>query len=206
MSAQQLVGVLLAAGKGTRMGRTKQLIEMPCANGKSQPLVALAFDSIAWACHHMVIVVDADRQRVIESLGQRAFTVAEAPDTQQMSDSLLAGLQVAHQQWPDHTILLQLADHPDVLRDTVYRLRDESFRYPHRTLIPTFQGKGGHPILIPPYVIRRLTGDVGFDALDAYWRQHPELCIRCAMDDDSVVRDLDDPAQLADEVTRRSNS
>lgn len=205
MSASQLVGLVLAAGRGTRMGRTKQLIEMPTANGTPQALVALAFDSIAWACQQMVVVVDTDREQVIQSLPGRTFSAVTATGTRQMSESLLAGVRATAQSWPNQAVLLQLADHPAVLRDTIRRLRNESLRCPHRTIIPTFQGKGGHPILIPPNVIGQLIENCARDALDAFWRAHPELCIRCAMDDDSIIRDLDNPTQLAEEVARRSN-
>jgi len=206
VSARRLVGVLLAAGKGTRMGRTKQLIELPGEKGQPQPLVAWAFDSIAAACHAMVVVLDADQDRVIESLGQRSFSVVAAPGTRQMSESVLAGLQVAHANWPGDSVLLQLGDHPDVRAETLTRLWDESTRQPTRTIIPTYRGKGGHPILIPPEVIQGLLGESSLEALNAFWRRHPELCIRCDVDDAAVIRDLDDPVQLAAEVKRRSNS
>ena len=204
MSIPRLIGVLLAAGKGTRVGRTKQLIEMPSADGQTKPLVALAFDAISESCRHMVVVLDADKDRVIAGLGQRSFLVATASGTRQMSESAVAGLRVANSHWPGDSVLLQLGDHPSVRPETVSRLCVESNRYPGRTIIPTFDGKGGHPILIPPAVIERILSEHSLGALSAYWRTHPELCVRCEVDDDAVVRDLDHPAQLAAEVRRRS--
>lgn len=206
MSASRLVGVLLAAGQGSRMGQTKQLIELPVATGPSQPLIALAFDSIATACQRMVVVVDHDKDRVVDSLGSRVFSIAEVPGTRQMSESAVAGLRVASSNWPGNSVLLQLGDHPDVRPETLTRLRNESTKHPTRTIIPTFHGKGGHPVLIPPEMIERLLSESRPAALNAFWRRHPDHCVRCEVEDAAVIHDLDNPTQLADEVQRRSNS
>jgi CTP:molybdopterin cytidylyltransferase MocA len=196
---------LLAAGKGSRMGRTKQLIEIPCADGKSKPLVALAFDAIARTCAEMIVVVDTDRDRVVECLGERPFVVATAPGSAQMSASVIAGLRVANARWPQDPVLLQLGDHAAVQQNTLTQLCTESRKFPARTIIPTYHRAGGHPILIPPTVIARLLSEPALGALRDYWRQHPELCLRCEVEDEAVIRDLDNPAQLAEEVKRRSN-
>lgn len=205
MSGLRLVGVLLAAGKGSRMGRTKQLIEMPSENGESKSLVAMAFDAIGPSCAEMIVVIDTDKERVIESLGERGFVIATASGAAQMFASVIAGLRLANARWPGDRVLLQLGDHPSVREETVARLCTESARFPARTIIPTYRAAGGHPILIPPTVVDRLLSVRSLGALRDYWRQHPELCRRCEVEDEGVIRDLDNPTQLAEEVKRRSN-
>jgi molybdenum cofactor cytidylyltransferase len=206
VSALQPIGLLLAAGKGTRMGQTKQLIELPNQVGQLQPLVAVAFDAIATTCDPMIVVIGAEKERVVASLGERSFVAVEVSGTQQMSDSARAGLETAKSMGPDRAVLLQLADHPEVGQATLKRLCDESALFPKRTIIPTFRGTGGHPILIPPEVVTRLLSETTVGPLNAYWRKHPDLCVRCEVMDSAVIRDLDHPAQLADEVRRRGLS
>ena len=50
------IGVLLAAGRGRRLGGTKQLLEWP-PGAVGTTLVAAAFDAIAAACARMVVVL-----------------------------------------------------------------------------------------------------------------------------------------------------
>ena len=60
----RILGVLLAAGRGRRMGGAKQFQPWPTVSG-SQPLVAASFDAVCGVCDEMIVV-----------LGHRAEEVA----------------------------------------------------------------------------------------------------------------------------------
>src|SRR5215212_1453152 len=62
------IGVILAAGRGGRMGGTKQLTPWHGAGG-SKPLVTAAYDAIHPICDDMVIVVGHIADSVVAALG-----------------------------------------------------------------------------------------------------------------------------------------
>ena len=58
-SDSRRIGVILAAGRGGRMGGKKQLTPWPGADG-SKPLVAASYDAIRSICDDMVVVLGHD--------------------------------------------------------------------------------------------------------------------------------------------------
>jgi molybdenum cofactor cytidylyltransferase len=191
-----LTGVLLAAGRGRRMGTTKQLLRWPPPDGEST-VVATAFDRIAPACDDMVVVLGHQAEAVTAALGGRVFRRVESDANAELFESIRAGLSVAHRLASDTAVMLHLADHPAVASSTVTRLLHALHAEPERAIIPEFDGRGGHPVLIPPELGDRLLRYHGSGGLRQFWRHHPELCRRITVDDAGVVLDLDTPEQYA---------
>src|SRR4029079_7704835 len=61
------IGVVLAAGRGKRMGGKKQIIAWPSADGM-KPLVACAYDAVRPICDEMVVVLGHIADSVVEAL------------------------------------------------------------------------------------------------------------------------------------------
>jgi xanthine dehydrogenase accessory factor len=191
------IGVLLAAGRSTRMRQTKQIMPLP-GDGSGRALVAAAFDAIAPACSHMVVVTAHNADRVCAALGSRSFTRAHAPLGAEMIESILCGLRRAAEINPAAPVLLHLADHPHVAQRTLAAVLGAALANPDLAVIPTHRGRGGHPALIPPGVAARIiaAGEIGPRArggLREFWRCNPELCMRLAVGDPSVIVDIDRP-------------
>ena len=184
------IGVLLAAGRGGRMGRTKQLMPWPTAQG-DKPLVAAAFDAVADLCDQMVVVLGHAAQAVAKALGHRRFHSAQSSADAEMFESIRAGLAKAQRIDASAEVLLQPADHPEVQPATVQALIEARADHPRCAVMPVYNDKGGHPVLIPAEVIDRLLTASGKGGLRQYWRGHPDQCLRLAVDDPGVVRDLD---------------
>ena len=189
------IGVLLAAGRGSRMGRTKQLLPWQTVEG-TKPLVAAAYDAISSICDEMIVVIGHDADAVSAALGDRRFHRAQSDPDVPMFRSIRAGLEVARGLDPAATVVLQPADHPEVARSTLAALTEKSLQYPHQAIIPEFASQGGHPILISPAVISRLLVSESPAGLGDFWISYPEYCVRIAVDDASVCRDIDTPEDL----------
>jgi molybdenum cofactor cytidylyltransferase len=189
------IGVILAAGRGGRMGRTKQLIELPTADG-AKPLVAAAYDAIRPSCNDMVVVLGHEADAVAAALGDRPFHRAESnPDTP-MFESIRVGLVAARGIDQTATIVLQPGDHPEVADSTLAALVVCSLDRPAQAIIPTHNGHGGHPVLIPPVVAALLQHADCSEGLDRFWKTHPDLSHRLPVDDPTILRDVDTPADL----------
>ncbi len=195
MPTTRRIAVILAAGRGRRMGRTKQLVEWQSAEGP-KPLVAAAYDAVRPLCDEMVVVVGHEADLVTAALGSRAIhRVASDPDAP-MFESIRAGLRAAQAVDRAATVVLQPGDHPEVAAPTLATLAEWSLKRPDQAIIPEYQGRGGHPVLIPPPVVEILVAANCPTGLGDFWLTHPELGARVPVNDASVICDVDTSADL----------
>ncbi len=177
------------------MGQTKQLVSWPTPDGV-KPLIAAAFDAIRPICNEIVVVLGHDAGSVAAALGGRSFHEVEADADAPMFESIRAGLRAALSIDPAATICLQPGDHPDVASSTLTLLTDWSLQRPVKAIIPEYEGRGGHPVLIPPSITAVLIEAHCPNGLGQFWLDHSELCHRLPVDDPSILRDIDTPSDL----------
>jgi molybdenum cofactor cytidylyltransferase len=187
------IGVLLAAGRGRRMGQAKQLLPWPSTGG-SKPLVAAAFDSIASVCRHMVVVLGHEAEAVAAALESRKFHREVSDPDAEMFVSTCAGLQAAQQIDSAADVLLHPGDHPAVQTNTLDALVRVSGNHPESAIMPVYLGNGGHPVLIPAGLVDPILSYDGSGGLRQFWRAYPTTCLRLVVSDPSVVQDLDTPS------------
>ncbi len=193
------IGLLLAAGRGRRMGGNKQFHFVDTPDGQ-KPLVCAAFDTIASACDTMIIVLGHRAEEVATALGDRKFeTVTVDPDAP-MFNSIQSGLRAALQNPPPRypgealgeglSILLQLGDHPALEPSTLERLFTVAAEHPDKAVMPTFNGNGGHPVLITSAIAGKILAADCPDGLRQFWLDHADLCVRVPVEDPSVIRNI----------------
>ncbi|MBT8193451.1 MAG: nucleotidyltransferase family protein [Acidimicrobiia bacterium] len=141
-----IVGVIVAAGASTRMGRPKQLLEIG-----GRPLLQWVVDAAEASRLDQVVVVTghaADEVRAAVTLGRSVWAHNPDPDRGTMS-SFRAGLAVAA---PADAVVKLVCDQPEVtsdLIDGVVGLWDAAI---HRASLVAYEDGDGHPLLIsaPP--------------------------------------------------------
>ncbi|MEZ6234679.1 MAG: NTP transferase domain-containing protein [Phycisphaerales bacterium] len=185
-----LTGLLLAAGRGRRAGGSKQLLPVLTPAGL-QPLIAVSFDAIAWACGRMFVVLGHEPAIVRAAIAPRPFTAVEADPDAPMAESIRTGLRTAREAAPDAPVLLHPADLPNVSRHTILRLTSAAQLQPGRAVLPEHRGRGGHPALIPPALAGRLLDQPLAEGLGAFWRANPALVARVPVDDPAIRADID---------------
>lgn len=190
--SERWVGVILAAGRGRRFGGSKQLAIWP---GTGTPLVCAAFDAIAPLCARMVVVLGHDAGAVGAVLRARVFESVVADPDAPMFESVRAGLGAAA--GPGVTgVVLQPADHPGVRPDTLRRLAIEAAARTHCAVMPEFEGRGGHPALIPVSLVPEILAYDGAGGLREYWNGNPGRVFRVQVEDPTVIRDVDEPGDV----------
>ena len=184
-----IAGVLLAAGRGRRLGGSKQLLPWPPGAQDVRPLVAASFDAIEPACDRMLVVVGHHAAAVAGSLGSRVFETVLADPDAPMYESLRVGLEAAQRQGLD--VLMQPGDHPDLRSGTLEVLLEARRAAPEKVINVQFDGHGGHPVLLPLEVVNDLilwSGDGGLRR----WLDDNQQCVTCVqVDDPGVIRDVD---------------
>lgn len=210
-----VVGVLLAAGRGRRMGTTKQLLPWPLrasssnpeqmktqsegreslgfAGSRSSTVVESAFDSINSFCDAMVVVVGHEHERICQALNPRRFHAVPVDPDAEMFLSICAGLRRAIE-LQAHAVLLQPADHPAVAQQTLEMLWKHFVAEPSKAVMPEHQGSGGHPVIIPRNHFASILAFGKPGGLREFWRRHPAECVRVPVDDPAVTADLDVPS------------
>lgn len=183
-----VVGILLAAGAGTRMGVPKALV---CdAEGRSW-LLAAREAMIDGGCADVVTVLGAQAVQAAQLLGDSRYVVAENW-VQGMSASLRAGLQEIGTSEAE-AALVHVVDMPDVGADVVRRFVRHA--RPHALARATYHGAPGHPVLMGREhwepILAELSGDSG---ARSYLQRHEVRGIAC--EDLASGRDVDTSDQL----------
>jgi molybdenum cofactor cytidylyltransferase len=193
-----LAGVVLAAGESRRMGTPKQLLPFG-----ERTILERVVDTLLTAGVGQVIVVLghlADRVRTV--LGDRPVqAVVNEAYRQGMLTSVKCGVQAIS---TDHNaVLFALGDQPQidsaVVREVIgaYRTGDAGI------VIPRYNGKKGHPIIINLSRYREaiidLPGSVGLNALMQEYADDVRL-IDVATED--IIHDIDVPEDYTRELAR----
>jgi molybdenum cofactor cytidylyltransferase len=193
MPQRPVVGVLLAAGSGSRFGGDKLLVKL--ADGR--PLAAAALAALAAAVDAVIAVVRPGDAALQALLGEAGALVAVCPVAAEgIGASLACGVREVQQRFPDaRGAIIALADMPWVSPSTVARIA-ATLRRGAVLAAPTHRGTRGHPVAIGAGYfaeLRMLSGDEGAKKLLAAHGAELELI---TVDDPGVLRDVDTQADL----------
>jgi molybdenum cofactor cytidylyltransferase len=184
-----IAAVILAAGRSSRMGRNKLLLDL---DGK--PILCHAVDQALGAGLSEVVVVSGHQaSKVREALGDRAVKVIEAREHKLgMSASLKAGIRALGPR--TDAALVMLGDMPQVSAPLIRRLIAAYNPLEGRSIVvPTVDGKRGNPVLFDRRYFEEmlaLEGDVGARHLIG---AHDDQVAELAVDDAAVFTDVDTP-------------
>ncbi len=157
-----IVGLLLAAGGGTRFGSQKLL-----ARVHGVPIVATAARTLAPLVDRLIVVVGSEAQAVTDALAGIDATLVENPRwADGLSTSLAAGVEAAPKE--TKAVIVALGDQPGidpaVVRKVIARWRETG-----RPIVSTrYRGNRGHPVLLGCSVfgeVGAISGDVGARSL-----------------------------------------
>jgi molybdenum cofactor cytidylyltransferase len=191
VSARPVLGLVLAAGGSTRMGRPKQLAELD-----GRPLLA----------HVLAAAEGAPLDRVVVALGGAAGEVLDRVDLGRaeplviegwdagMGHVLAAALAAATDNW--RAVVVLLGDQPLVAGRAVARVVEAWRAGAGPVVTATYGGRPGHPKLFDRRLLPellRLTGDTGARDLVA---AHPEWVHRVEVGDLASDADIDVEADL----------
>jgi len=193
LPASTVVGILLAAGSGSRFGGDKLLARLP--DGRQVGAVTLA--SLAAVVDRIVAVVRPGDAALTASLRAGGADVIECERAAEgMGASLACGVAHATARWPDAPgWLVVLADMPWLMPASIECVAAALLRGA-ALAAPSYERQRGHPVAIANRFrdeLLALKGDQGARQLLAAHRNEIELI---AVSDASVLRDVDAPQDL----------
>src|SRR5689334_17036757 len=141
-AVNHVAAILLAAGQSRRMGAFKPLL--PFGN---TTVIENCLDYLQRGGVETIVVILGHRgEEVRHQLKKRDVIFAVNPDpNSEMGASIAAGIRVLPAS--SAATLIALVDHPAVPTGVVSTLI-ETWRHGARLIIPTSQGRGGHPVLV----------------------------------------------------------
>jgi molybdenum cofactor cytidylyltransferase len=192
--APRVTALVLAAGRGTRMGGPNKLVLPLAGRPIVDHVVAAAQASQA---ERIVVVTGHEADRVSAALAGRTVTFIDNPDhADGLSTSLRAGLAAVEEE-ADAVVVL-LGDMPRVTAATIDRLIAAYAPVEGRSIcVPTVDGRRGNPILWDRAFLTemsRIEGDAGARAL---LERHADVVCEVPMADPATLIDVDTPDAYA---------
>jgi molybdenum cofactor cytidylyltransferase len=186
-----VVGVILAAGFSSRMGRPKA--QLPVDRTGRTFLAALVDTVQRGGVDDVVVVVgpSADVGAALPAAALVRVVVNPEPSAGQLS-SLVAALDVVDRPGLG-AILVCPVDHALVTAATVRAILESHHSSRAPIVRPVHQGRHGHPVLFDRSVIdelRRADPSVGARAVV---HAHRDKCVDVTVDDEGTVSDIDTP-------------
>jgi molybdenum cofactor cytidylyltransferase len=194
VSASNVVGILLAAGRGARFGRDKRLAIVDAGPDAGSPMAVASCRRLRAAGVEVVAVVrvgDQELKRRLQQAGAQAIECAAADDG--MGATLACGVAATGGAggW-----IVALADMPWIEPDTIARVAD-ALRGGASIAAPFHRGRRGHPVGFSAEhrdALLALTGDEGARRIVA---ANEASLVPIAVDDEGVLRDVDHPHDLS---------
>lgn len=180
-----IAAILLAAGQSSRMGAFKPLL--PFGN---KTVIECCIDYLREGGVDTIVVVLGHRaDEIRETLERHHVSFAYNPDpNSQMGASIAAGIL----ELPKTTraTLIALSDHPAVPASVVSTLIEE-WRRGASVVIPTWQNRGGHPVLVDLGLRPELLSLSDTGGLKALFDAPSRDVRRIAVDSPFIARDMD---------------
>ncbi|MCY4035867.1 MAG: nucleotidyltransferase family protein [bacterium] len=182
-------GLILAAGRSSRMGRDKALLDY-----RGRPFLQHLAYLLLPRVDSLVVVLGHNEQRIRQALppSPRVQVVVNPDYERGMLTSLQSGLQRVGGQ--ERAVLWALVDHPAVRGSTLDSLLAIARHDPAPVVIPRYEGKRGHPIVLSQRAAVELLGlDPGRSPQDVVRSYYPQAHFVDSADE-GVVLDIDRPA------------
>lgn len=195
MRPVMVVGIVLAAGASSRMGRPKALLPI----GGDTFVTRVCRTLLDGGVDDLVVVAGAEHEAVAAAVAEAGLPARIVENTRRdegQLSSVLAGLAVADRPGVD-AVLVHLVDAPLVLAGTARAVLEAFLRTRAPIVRPAVNGRHGHPVLFARRVfddLRRADPGVGAKAVV---RAHAAEICDVPVDDEGACRDIDTPEEYA---------
>lgn len=183
-----ICAILLAAGCSRRMGTPKLLL--PFA-GKTV-ITHIVDQLLASTLDKVLVVVSARDKQITKQLADRSVSLINNPHPNaEMLSSVRCGLQALSPHYQN--ILIALGDQPNItpqLIDQLIRAYNQSDK---NILVPFYQGRRGHPILLSTCFRDEIINQFDNIGLRGLLHAHPDDIFELNVSTGAVLSDMDLP-------------
>jgi CTP:molybdopterin cytidylyltransferase MocA/REP element-mobilizing transposase RayT len=210
------VAIILAAGESRRMGQPKQLL--PFAGKTMLECVIDAFRSPR--VDEIRVVLGYRAEEIAEKIGSQAGTHSagsgQAPVPPEIrtiknlryQQGMFASMQAGLRDLPKKTkiVMIAVCDQPRLKRETVEALIEKFKKERHKILIPSYNGRQGHPPLLRAVYAKEILAMDESMTLKHFYGKHADDITRLVVEDEGVLIDIDDRETYERELEKTIHS
>ena len=196
-----VAGIILAAGRSSRMGRVKQLLPW-----QGSTILGEVLRQARLSClDSLTVVLGHEAERIIRAVDLKGEQRVINPDVDQgHSSSLQAGLASL----PDtvQAAVFLLGDQPLVSAAVIDKLVRAYHKLKAPLFIPVYQGRRGNPVLIDRKLfpeLMRLQGDTGARVL---FQAYADSIHEVLVSEKGILQDIDTWAEYQDLLVQSASS
>jgi molybdenum cofactor cytidylyltransferase len=180
-----VAAILLAAGKSRRMGAFKPLLPF----GQTTVIRSCIQNLRQGGVEEIVVVLGHRAEEIEEHLSDLRLHFALNPDaTSEMGASIACGLRELP--LSAGAVLVALTDQPAVPPEVISAVVTEWISG-ESLVIPEFQGRGGHPVLVDLHFRDELLNLDSSGGLRSFLKVHQEQVRRLPVNSPFIARDMD---------------
>ena len=184
-----VTGIVLAAGLGTRMGDTKQLVDLG-----GRPMIAVSVGTaLASGLDRVIVVVGHDADAVAAAVPEGADVVVNPRYERGNLTSFRAGLEAAG----ENAVMLLLGDMPGMTTEIIDRCLDDYASVAPWALVARYDDGIGHPYVFSPDAVERSRDYEGRKALYRMLREQTAGRVHETVFDRPQPRDVNTPEDVA---------
>lgn len=199
-----VAAVVLAGGMSQRMGRLKPLLPFG-----DQPMIARVVETLqnAGGIHPIVVVTGNAAAQIETALGE--YSVHFAHNENFAAGGMLSSVKTGVAALPSQTeaFFLVLGDQPAVRSSTLIALRQAWQQSRAPIVLPTHNGRRGHPVLFDRACMPEILALSPDATLKTVVQAHAAQTVEVVDADEGVLHDVDTPAdyERALQTWRREN-
>ena len=186
--------LLLAAGGSKRLGRPKQLEPW----GDTNLLGHVVQRASSFAVDEVWVVLGHEAEAIIEQTDLADAGVVENPEwAEGIASSIRAGLDAVNRLSRCDSVLIMVADQPDVPGAVVDELLSSHKKAGRPVTVPKYRYSWGNPVVVDRSLWPRLMSLEGDDGAMRLWKAHPEW-INEVWFSEGQPRDVDTETDVAE--------
>lgn len=179
-------GVILAAGRSSRLGRPKQLLQL----GGEPLLRHVVRNAVASHLSEVVLVLGHDASVIATAIGEQGQRLELNPDYESgQSSSMRLGLGTID---PNAAgVLFLLGDQPDIRPEVIDAIIERFQESGAPIVMPTYGGIPANPVLFASQMFPKLADVSGDEGARSVVRRYRNAVEYVAVSDDPPPRDVD---------------
>ena len=180
-----LTAIVLAAGRSTRMGMLKQLLPF----GDTTIIERVVTTLLSSRVDHVTVVLGYRVDEIRPHIDRYPVTAIVNPDSNgDMLSSIQCGVNATA---PEHALLIAPGDQPFITPYVVNTLIESYTRQHPGFVIPVYEGRRGHPMIIDARYRDEILSLQGAGGLKNLRDRYPDAVVTVPVDTDDVLIDLD---------------
>ncbi len=169
------------------MGQPKALLPLQDKPAILHCLTPLLHGSV----HEIIVILGGGNEPAAAHLKDMSVKIMyNTIPNSDMAKSVRLGLQAMAPQCG--AALICLVDHPVVQPQTIKQIVNAALEQPEKIIIPTYEGRRGHPTLFPRQLLQETYQGLH---LQAIIQRHPERVVLLPVTDEGVVLEMDTPEE-----------